>query len=456
MNENLTKNITAKRELFEAKSKERDAILAKSDIAADDITAAKAINVELESLAGEIKSLGELHETASKHESFLNDPVFSIKTGVSVMGAPQGGSGTVVVERGEEKTDIFSEGIALSEKQLKTVRDPGYKRAFESYVRRKGDFTLMDNIERKTLQEGVDDQGGYLVPEDMLSRIIDRKPAPTRLNGRVTSIPTTRDAISIPNVQYAADDTYTTGIRATLTGEVPSSSTVHRVTDPVFGQTRIEIGTWMLSMPLTNDMIEDAMFPILPWCSGKFAETIALLYDNQILNGTGVGVNPHGILKNPGGTNEPDVVLSATANNIDADQLRGLPFDLPEQYVDNAAWVMNRANCGKYVAQLKDSENRYLFHEGATYPGLVQRAPDTLGGYPIVYSAFAPNRGDGAFPIVFGDFSGYYLANRVGLSIRILDQVAAQDNQVIMLGRLRFGGKVAEPFKLVVGKSDNA
>ena len=57
--------------------------------------------------------------------------------------------------------------------------------------------------------------------------------------------------------------------------------------------------------------------------------------------------------------------------------------------------------------------------------------------------------------MVFGDLSGYYLVHRVGFSIQVLREVEALRNRLVLVGRMRFGGAVAEPWKLKVGVSSN-
>lgn len=456
----------------QAKTATRDALLAKgAEMSADDVKSVNDINTELRGIVDQINGIKTADEETKKLNGFFNDPALTINLGTqnqtgkqaeaTVLGLQQA-AGHADIEIGKGGIDIVQHGQGIfTEKQWKTLNDPAYLKAFNLYVRNKG-MDGLDSIERKTLQEGIDDQGGFFVPAEMLNRLIEKTPAPTRVAGRVSTFQTGKNALTMPKVVYATDDIYTTGVRATLTGEIPSSSTVHRVTEPVFGQTRIEIGTWMLSMPLTNDLIEDADFPLLSWAAGKFQETINLLKDNQILNGTGVGTNPWGIFRSPGSTDEPAVVLSSTANNIDANQLRGLPFDLPEQYINaNTCWVANRASFGKTVATMRaggstTTDGPFLFLDGQTFPGLVGRTPDTLVGYPLVYSAFCANIGDGAYPGVFGDLAGYYLVNRIGFSVQMIREKYAEENYQVMLGRLRFGGKVAEPYRMKIVKSDNA
>jgi len=369
-------------------------------------------------------------------------------------------AGDTVIEQRKQKDGklslkaIFEDGVpGISEKQLGVISTKAYKDAFNQYLR-KGIYGMesLGRGEIKTLQEGVDSQGGFLVPEEYLARIIQKLATPTRVAGYVTRLNTSRDALNIPKVNYTTDDLYTTGIRVTWTGEVPASSTAHRVTDPVFGNVRIPVHTSMLSMPITNDMVEDSAFPLVPWATGKFSETIDLLYDNMILNGSGIG-QPAGILLNPDGTDQPAVVKSGDANLIKPDGLIALAYAVPEQYDENCRFVFNKTNTGKAIAQLKDGSNRYLFSSGDYGDaGLVNGRPKMLVGYPYAFSGFMPDIAANAFPVIFGDFGGYYLVNRIGFSVQVLRELYAETNQIVLLGRIRFGGQVAEPWKLKIQK----
>ncbi len=73
-----------------------------------------------------------------------------------------------------------------------------------------------------------------------------------------------------------------------------------------------------------------------------------------------------------------------------------------------------------------------------------------LLGYDVNYSGFMPSPAAGTYPVIFGDLSGYYLVNRVGFSIQVLRELYAETNQILLLGRLRFGGQVAEDWKIKV------
>jgi HK97 family phage major capsid protein len=438
-------------EQSKAKLAELQAIAAKgAAMTAEDVVKGEELKGELATLRGqaeEAKRASSLGDEAKQFDDWLNAPANRIPQ-ANLLGFTPAGETQIESKNDEVRIEQYGAGV-LTERQMKAISTKEYKRAYLTYIR-KGQQASAAVF--KVLQEGIDDEGGYIAPADLQNRLIEKKPTPTRVNGYVTTIETSRDAVVMPRVVYATDDLYTTGVRVTWTGEVPASSTVHRATQPVFGTFRVPIYTAMLSIPVTVNLMEDAAFDLEAWLEKKIRETIDLLKDNMILNGTGVD-QPSGILQNPGGTNEPDVVVTGSAAAITADGLINIAWSVPEQYEENERFIFNKTATGKAIAGLKDSSNRYLFSSGDyANSGIATARPKELLGYPFNYSGFMPSPGANTFPLIFGDAGGYFLANRVSISIQVLREIAAQDNQVIVLCRVRFGGDVAEPWRLKIQK----
>ena len=342
------------------------------------------------------------------------------------------------------------------------ISSTSYKHAYRQYIRKGREGLGATDL--KSLAEGADTGGGFFVPEDVLDTIIEKKPAPTRLMGRVAKYNTGRDALVIPKVNYTTDDIWTTGMRVTWTGEVPASATAARVNFPDSsnpanngpGAVRIPVFTAMLSLDVSNDQIEDSMFPLLPWVSGKFKETIDLTHENMIVSGSG-GNQPSGILINPGGTGQPAIVNMG--NPLSGDGIFDLAYALPEQYDDSAVFVLNKTNTARTIQLLKDSNGRYLFGMGYQDSGISAGKPTDLAGYDYLYSAMMPNTVTGsstpvanATPVIFGDLRGYYFVERIGFSIQVLNEVYAEYNKRVMVGRIRVGGQVVEDWRLKIGK----
>ena len=96
--------------------------------------------------------------------------------------------------------------------------------------------------DRKTLTEGTDGAGGFIIPPDFQAEIIRKTLTLTQIRANAMVIQTSRDVAQWPKVSYTTDDKYTSGVRLTWPGESPASATVHRVTDPVFGLYSIPVG----------------------------------------------------------------------------------------------------------------------------------------------------------------------------------------------------------------------
>lgn len=350
----------------------------------------------------------------------------------------------------------------FGEKQWEILSSFEYKRDFTMYLRkgaRHVDFCT------KTLQEGIDDQGGVFAPAELINRIIGRLPAPTRLRGLVNNLTTGRDSVVMPRTQYNADDKYSTGFRSNWSGEIPADGTGAQgtVTDTgLLGNLQVPIHTNMINGSYTKNMAEDSAFPLQPWIEGKFNEVIDLLYEDMIINGSGVG-QPFGILLGASASNTgndslyPEVVLSGTAASITHDGLIDIQTALPPQYESpSTRWVMNKKNTYRALNKIKDQQLRPLFTTGYNDSGLVNGRGRLLLGDQVVLSQFMPDVGASNYPIIYGDLTGYYLFQRVGFSLQVLDQTRAKIGQIELVGRVRFGGKTIEPWKLKIQKSNNS
>jgi HK97 family phage major capsid protein len=438
-------------ERFQAKLAEAQA-LNKPDMTAEDAQKITALNGELKSLKSSIEAAKETAQMAS----FLTvgDYLPSGQQNAQVLGVKSAGAADINVSENGIEVEYNDNDTSIAAKQSKLVKTVEYRRAFKTWLRSGGNEMRMSLDNMKFLQEGVDQSGGFLVPEDMLNRIVQKKPAPTSFLGKCTMLQTSRDALAIPRVVYNTDDIYTTGIRVTKTGETPASDTTAQVTDPVFGSFRIPVQTWMLSLPITNDMIEDSSFPLEAWVSSKFSETIQLLMENQGLNGSGVGENL-GIVTAiaRGATGDPAYIANGSTSALSADKLIQVNNSLPPQYDDapGVCWLMEKTGTKTAVMQLKDAQNRYLFFMGGASDGGLQNGGtrvDTLLGDKLLCAQFMPSLSSGNIPILFGDFSGYYYVNRIGFTLQVLREVGARQNQVILVGRVRFGGQPVENWKM--------
>ena len=417
----------------------------------------------LASLLGKVdewKAQLDLVARKAEYDAYLNDPAETPKAVASDWRPAAPGEGDEEIDAKEwREVDVKTvridpvTGLSIPV-TMKTrfhvslrVQKKGYATAFEAYLR-KG-FGNMGPTDRKTLTEGTDSAGGFLVPEDYQTEIIKKMATMATIRARARVATTGRDLAKWPKVHYTTDDKYSSAVRLTWTGEAPSTSTAHRVTDPVFGLYSIPVHTAMASMPVSNDLLEDAAFDILGISSDLLAEAFTLDENNAFINGSGVG-RPMGILTQVDGDG-PASVASGSAATLTADGLVDLAYSQPSQYEPGSVWVMGKST-EKVVRKLKDSNNNYLW---PIWPqaGNFGPAPRELLGFPVLRDEFMPAVAANAYPIIFGDLRGYLILDRVGLSIqRLTDSAYSELNLTGLLARKRVGGQVIELWRLHVQK----
>jgi HK97 family phage major capsid protein len=268
-----------------------------------------------------------------------------------------------------------------------------------------------------------------------------------RQNARV--ITTTRDSVEWPR-QEGGNTYYTSAVRVTWVEELPTSATAAS-TNQTYGMLRIPIYTVLARTDLSRNLLEDAAFNMLDVLAGLFSEAMAIDEDNQFLTSTGGGT-PSGILGARTGAEVNPVTgvataVSGNASLITADGLFDTVYAVAAQYRQNARWALNRTT-QRDIRKLKDGNGRYLWQDS-----IQANQPPQLLGYPVAESEQLPSIGANAFPALFGDFGGYIVADRVGMTVeRITDATLVGQNKVALFARRRLGGAVAEPWRFAANK----
>lgn len=406
--------------------------------------------------ADEVKARMDLAQRMQAGDAFLNEPAgVSVTQSTFREAGPNEGNAPVDVKawRSMKVATLFGEREFRYHVPL-TVQAKDYVPAFESYLR-KG-FEMMGPNDRKTLIEGQDTAGGFTVPEDFQAELIKKIATDAMIRSLARVVQTSRDIVSWPRVNYTSDDKYTSGVRLTWSGEQPSSSTAHRVTDPVFGKINIPVHTAMASLPLSNDLIEDSVFDVVGLASDLMGEAFALGEDDAFINGNGSG-RPMGILAEVNGNGPAYVVsgtngaLSTSGDAHSGNRLLDLYYAVPSQYRRRGVWIANSGTL-KEIDNLVDAQKRPIL-QALTTGSVATGEPSVIKGRPIIVDEFMPDLATDAYSVAFGDVSSYIVLERVALAVQRLLEVDAQSNNVILLARRRVGGYLAEPYRMKVLKA---
>lgn len=302
--------------------------------------------------------------------------------------------------------------------EVKTGRAAdSYKKAMLSALR--SNFRNVSNV----LQEGVDADGGYLVPEEYDSRLIDgleEENIIRKLGHRITTSGERKINIAATKPAAAWIDE----------GEALTFS------DATFSQINLDAHKLHVAVKVTEELLYDNAFQLENYIIKEFYKALANAEEDAFINGDGTG-KPLGILAASGGAEVGVTAASATA--ITADEVINLVYSLKRTYRKNAVFILNDQTIAA-LRKLKDGNGAYMWQ-----PALVAGEPDKLLGYPVYTSAYMPTVEAGAKTIIFGDLSYYNIGDRGSRSFAELRELFAGNGMVGFVAKERVDGKLVLP-----------
>ena len=296
-----------------------------------------------------------------------------------------------------------------ADNEVKTGRASNeYKDAMLNALR--SNFRQVSNV----LQEGVDADGGYLVPDEYDTRLIQKLEDNNIVRALATKIKTSGEhKINIASTTPAAAWIEEGG---TLT-----------FGDAKFEQKILDAHKLHVAVKVTEELLYDNAFGLENFLIDSFGKAIGNAEENAFLNGTGNG-QPTGIFdETAGGT-------YITTEATEGDAIIELVYSLKRAYRKNAAFILN----DKMIANIRT----YKDHNGAYMwqPSLIAGEPDKLLGYPVYTSQYAPEDS-----IAFGDFSYYNIGDRGARSFKQLTELFAGNGMIGYVAKERVDGILVLP-----------
>ena len=292
-----------------------------------------------------------------------------------------------------------------------------YKKAMMSALR--SNFRNVSNV----LQEGVDSDGGYLVPEEYDHRLIDALTEENIFRGLATTITTSGER----KINIAATKPAAAWIDE---GEALTFG------DATFAQINLDAHKLHVAVKVTEELLYDNAFGLENHIINMFAKALSNAEEDAFLNGDGVG-KPLGIFAATGGGEIGVTAASATA--ITSDEIINLVYSLKRPYRKNAKFIMNDQTIAA-LRKLKDGNGNYLWQ-----PSAQAGEPDRLFGYEVLTSPFAPTIAAGQPVIAFGDFSYYNIGDRGTRSFAELKELFAGNGMIGFVAKERVDGKLVLP-----------
>ena len=298
-----------------------------------------------------------------------------------------------------------------------------YRDAMISAMR--SNFRNVSNV----LQEGVDADGGYLVPEEYDRRLIDVLDGENIMRGLATTITTAgQHKINIAATKPAAAWIEEGG--ALTFG------------DATFDQIYLDAYKLHVAIKVTEELLYDNAFGLENYIITQFGKALANAEEDAFLNGDGKG-KPTGIFDKTKGGQIAGTLTAA----IKSDDLIDLVYGLKRPYRKSASFIMNDSTLAS-LRKLKDNNGAYIWQ-----PSYKEGEPDRVLGYTVHTSSFAPTNA-----IAFGDYSYYNIGDRGSRSFGELRELFAGNGMIGFLAKERVDGKLVLPeaVKVLKLKEDTA
>lgn len=242
---------------------------------------------------------------------------------------------------------------------------------------------------QNALKESSDGSGGYLVPDSFDKQIVDGLRDENVLR-RISRVVKTEHTLRIP----ITDET---GTAQWIDEEHPFVDS-----DVSFDQVTLDAFKLGTLIKVSEEMLEDCAVNMEQYLKKEFVCRIADAEEEAFLCGNGVG-KPLGLVHQA-----KEVPVSGSVLNFDT--IIDLYYALPRLYRDNATFLCSE-NAYRELRKIKTAAGHNLWTD-----------PDELLGCPIYTSRYLDDIVPGGMPILFGDFSYYWIGERGKTTLRRLNE----------------------------------
>lgn len=190
---------------------------------------------------------------------------------------------------------------------------------------------------------------------------------------------------------------------------------------------------------ISRSLINNSQFDIVSFVVNQMGEDIARFIENVLLNGATSKID--------GLSNLTNVLTTASATAITADEIVDLHDTIKDTYQNGAIWIMN-SSTRTALRKLKDKEDRYILNDDISSP-----FGTTLLGKPVYCSDNMPKFKTAGKPIIYyGNMKGLATKFNEDVNIQILRERYADEHAVGVIGWFEFDAKVQNNDEIAVLK----
>jgi len=196
------------------------------------------------------------------------------------------------------------------------------------------DPRLVANAATTYGSEGVGADGGFAVPPEWRSTIMDLVSPEDSIMNMTDQMPISGNSVTFPIDETTAHQT-TGGILAYWDSEAAAMT----ASKPSLKEMTVKTSRLTALVPVTEELMEDAA-AMGAYVQRKAGEKMGFKVTDAIFNGTGVG-QPLGILNAPGTVSQAKVT-SQTATTLHADNIVAMMARMPAGSFSRSAWFINQ------------------------------------------------------------------------------------------------------------------
>jgi HK97 family phage major capsid protein len=255
----------------------------------------------------------------------------------------------------------------------------------------------------KALGINPDSAGGFLVPPEYSSEVIEFLRAEATVFPLCRQMPMSSDVLNIPKQTGAATSQW-----------IGENSTISQ-SQETFGQVTLIAKKLAVLVPISNELLEDSDPSVDAVVREDITAELAEAIDSAILAGAGVGNVPLGIYTIPG------VTKTASSTPTNYSDLVAMIARIKNANVRQGNWGwVGDPDAEAILRELQDPAGHYIWTSSVGIGNqAVDNAPDRLLGYPFRYTTLASGPSDDENPsrLFFGDWSDAVVGMRKSLSI---------------------------------------
>ena len=317
--------------------------------------------------------------------------------------------------------DYLARLDALKEEMLGIKRDPTEEeRKIDAEYAVAFKDMLHTGMPQKSLRRGSAGSGNFIVPDTFEQKLVKGLTEKSLIR-KLGTVMKTNTKMRIPTIIADGEAAW-----------IPENEPV-QFSEAVYGEIVLDAYKLAHKVVVSDEMLEDANFDVEDYIRQLFVESVSAAEELALFIGDGNG-KPTGLL------HQTSVGwVSEKAGDITYDDILNLIHSVKSPYRKNAVLVMSEDAITKLLSIIH-------YHGNSPWDvSLKDGTSKTLFGYPVYTTNYLDRVLPGTKPVLFGDFSYFWIGERGKRSVKRLVERYADHGQVAYITSERIDAKLVLP-----------